>query len=58
MSESNKELTSAVSPETALDQAMAYVEAFIADIEKQCQQADELAQVPDDVPRFVTRFVL
>lgn len=43
-------------PQTALDQAMARIEAFIADMEKQQQKAEELATVPDDVARFMTRY--
>ena len=43
-------------PPTALDMAMQRIEAFIADLEKQHQKAEELAKVPDDIPRFVTRY--
>ena len=43
-------------PQTALDVAMQRIEAFIADLEKQHQKAEELATVPDDIPCFVTRY--
>ena len=43
-------------PQTVLDQAMARIESFIADLEKQHQKAEELATVPDDVPQFLTRY--
>ena len=46
----------AETPQTALDAAMQQIEAFIANLEKQHQQAEELARVPDDIPRFVTRY--
>ena len=43
-------------PQTALGVAMQRIEAFIADLEKQHQKAEELATVPEDIPRFVTRY--
>ena len=43
-------------PQTALDVAMQRIEVFIADLEKQHRKAEELATVPEDIPRFVTRY--
>ena len=45
----------ATTQQTALDAAMQKLEVFIAGLEKQQQRAEELAKVPDDIPRFVTR---
>ena len=39
-----------------VDAALQRIEAFIADMEQQRERAEELAKVPDDIPRFVTRW--
>ena len=48
------EATATPEPQTAFDAALRKIEAFIADLEKQHERAEELAKVPDDIPRFVT----
>ena len=48
------ETSPAPEPQTAFDAALRKIETFVADLEKQHQRTEELAKVPDDIPRFVT----
>lgn len=47
----NEQLTS-----NPIDRAMKQLEEFVLALESERAKAEELAQIPEDIPRFVTRY--
>ena len=59
MPESNQDVATKVAEpteQTALDAIIRRFEAFVVALEQKKAEAEKLPEVPDDVPRFVTRY--